>query len=133
VSTIFLLGWLCFSPEKEVMRMSLYPSDIKQEAFCSWLCDHEQVVFGHPSGVFDSPLSAWLFEVTGRLYGVDGLTFGLALVDGRYWMPLPQWAKLLMARLDTFYSHPLTGCEVFALLASVEVALMLRLGKFCTA
>lgn len=104
--------------------MSLSPSDISQEAFCSWICDHEQMAFGHPSGVFDSPLSAWLFEVTGRLYSVDGLTFGLALVDERYWMPLPVWAKVLMARLDAFYPRSLTGSEVFIILAAVELALM---------
>ncbi len=106
--------------------MGLCPSDISQEAFCSWLCEHEHLVFGHPSGVFDSPLSVWLFEVTGRLYGVDGFMFGLALVDGRYWQPLPQWATLFLARLDAFYPRSLNGGEVFALLASVELALMPR-------
>jgi hypothetical protein len=111
--------------------MGLYPSDISQEGFCSWLCNHEQVSFGHPSGVFDSPLSAWLFEVTGRLYGVDGMTFGLALVDGQYWQPLPQWARLFIARLDAFYPQSLTGYEVFALLAAVELALMPRLVHLC--
>ncbi len=118
------LGEMCFSAEKGGDGMCLCPSDINQEAFCSWLCEHEWAVFGHPSGVFDSPLSAWLFEVTGRLYGVDGLMYGLALVDGRYWKPLPQWVKLLMARLDAFYPRSLTGDEVFVILAGVEVALV---------
>ena len=113
--------------------MGLCPFDINQDAFCSWLCDHEEMVFGHPSGVFDSPLSAWLFEVTGRLYGLDGLTFGLALVDGQYWKPLPQWAKLLVARLDVSYPRSLTAYEVFALLAGVELVSRPRLVPSCAA
>jgi hypothetical protein len=113
--------------------MSVCPCDIDQEVFCSWLCEHETMVFGHPSGVFDSPLSAWLFEVTGRLYGVDGMAYGLALVDGRYWKLLPQWAKLLMARLDAFYPHSLTAYEVFVILAGVESALVPRLVQPCAA
>ena len=100
------------------------PSDIKQEVFCSWLCTHEYTVFAFPASVFRSPLACWLSDVTGHLYGVDGFVYGSALLDERYWKPLPCWAKMLVARLDACAVRPLSGSEVFIILASVEVALV---------
>ena len=100
------------------------PSDIKQEVFCSWLCSHEHTAFEYPASVFSSPLARWLSDVTGHLYGVDGFVFGSALLEEQYWKPLPCWAKMFVARLDAYAVRPLSGSEVFVLLAGVEVALV---------
>jgi len=100
------------------------PSDIEQANFCAWLCAQENMVFPAPASIFGSPLACWLSEVTGQLYGVDGEVYGLALCEEAYWKPLPCWAKLLVARLDACVARPLSGFEVFVLLAGVEVALV---------
>ena len=100
------------------------PSDIQQEDFCSWLCSQEYMVFVSPASVFSSPLACWLSDLTGHLYGVDDFAYGSALLGERYWKPLPCWAKMLVARLDACAVRPLSGSEVFVILASVEVALV---------
>ncbi len=100
--------------------------DIEQEAFCSWLCQHEYRLFERPAGVFDSPLAEWLSELSGHLYGVDGGMYGRACWDYRFWHALPRWALVLMGRLEACPARWLTGSDVFVILAGVEMALVPR-------
>lgn len=102
----------------------LCPSDIDQEAFCSWLCLHENEVVGRPGMCYQSPLASWLSEVSGYVFGVDGSVYGRATWDYRCWLRLPRWALLFTRRVEARTSCDITGAEAFAVLAQVEMALV---------
>ncbi len=102
----------------------LYPSDINQEVFCSWLVLHEHEVVGHPGMCYQSPLAFWLSEVSGHVYGVDGSVYGRATWEYRCWLRLPRWALLFTRRVEAWSWCVITGAEAFAVLAQVELALM---------
>jgi hypothetical protein len=102
----------------------LYPSDINQEVFCSWLCSREHEVVGCPGMCYQSPLAFWLSEVSGQVYGVDGSVYGRATWEYRCWLRLPRWALLFTRRVEAWPWDAITGAEAFAVLAQVELALM---------
>ena len=98
--------------------------DLDQEAFCAWLCVHEDKVVGYPGTCFQSPLAQWLSEMTGYVYGVDETVYGRASWDYRYWLRLPRWAQVFTARLEKGAFQALTGQQAFTILAGVEMALL---------
>jgi hypothetical protein len=100
------------------------PCDIDQEAFCSWLCLHEDEVVGHPGMCFQSPLAMWLSEVSGHVYGVDSGLYGRASWDYRCWLRLPRWALLFTRRVEAWPLCDITGAEAFTVLAQVEIVLV---------
>jgi len=102
----------------------LCPLDIDQEAFCSWLCLHEDEVVGRPGMCYQSPLAFWLSEVSGHVFGVDGSVYGRATWDYRCWLRLPRWALLFTRRVEAWTLSDITGAEAFAVLAQVEMALV---------
>lgn len=104
----------------------LYPLDINQEDFCSWLCLHEHMPVGQPGMCYQSPLALWLSEVSGHVYGVDGSVYGRATWDYRCWLHLPRWALLFTRRVEACAVGAITGAQAFAVLAQVEMALVPR-------
>ena len=96
--------------------------NIEMDVFCSWLCQHERDVVGHPGTWFHSPLACWLSEMTGHTYGVEGRLYGRALYDTRYWLLLPRWAAVFTSWVEVFASRPITGAEALEVLARVELA-----------
>ena len=106
------------------------PSDIQQEAFGDWLQVHREMTFERPAACFDSPLARWLGEVTGHVYGVDGEKYGRACWEYEHWLPLPWWARLVMARLEAGSSRMLTCSQVMALVADIGMVLASRDGKW---
>ncbi|HEY6407340.1 MAG TPA: hypothetical protein VIY29_07730 [Ktedonobacteraceae bacterium] len=102
----------------------LYPLDINQEAFCSWLCLREHTLVGQPGTCYQSPLALWLSEVSGHVYGVDGSVYGRATWDYRCWLYLPRWALLFTRRVEVCAVGAITGAQAFAVLAQVEMALV---------
>ena len=107
--------------------------EISQEAFCAWLCQHEQEEVGRPGTCFHSPLALWLSELCGYVCGVDGNLYGRALHDSRVWRLLPRWAVAFAARTEARSFHVLTGQEAFVLLADVERRLMPGSTRSCMA
>ena len=102
------------------------PSDIQQEAFGAWLQVHREMTFERPAACFDSPLARWLGEVTGHVYGVDGEKYGRACWEYEHWLPLPWWARSVMARLDGCSFRALTCSQVMALVTEVGMVAMVR-------
>lgn len=102
---------------------AVYPLELRVEDFCSWLCRHEWDDVGQPGRCFQSPLALWLSEMTGHVYGVDGLRYGRALWDGCCWLELPRWAQVFAARLEQVSTSVVMGYQAFAILAHVETAL----------
>jgi hypothetical protein len=96
------------------------PSDIQQEAFGAWLQVHREMTFEWPAACFDSPLARWLGEMTGQVYGVDGEKYGRACWEYEQWLPLPWWARLVMARLEAGSSRMLTCSQVMAFVTEVS-------------
>lgn len=101
----------------------MYPVELRVEDFGSWLCRHEWDCVGQPLLCFQSPLALWLSEVTGHVYGVDGLRYGRALWDGCCWLELPRWAQVFAMRLEQVSASVVMGYQAFAVLAHVEMAL----------
>ena len=106
------------------------PSDIEQEAFGAWLQVHREMTFERPAACFDSPLARWLGEMTGHVYGVDGEKYGRACWEYEQWLPLPWWARSVMARLDGCSFRVLTCSQVMALVAEVGLVSASRDGKW---
>jgi hypothetical protein len=96
--------------------------EIDLEAFCAWLCEHEEEVVGQGGAWFDCPLARWLWECSGHRYGIDGWWYWRAACDEVQWL-LPRWAQLLVAYLEHASGCPLTGYEVLVVLARVELML----------
>lgn len=96
--------------------------EIDLEAFCAWLCEHEEEVVGQPGAWFDCPLARWLWERSGHRYGIDGWWYWRAACDEVQWL-LPRWAQLLVAYLEHASGCPLTGYDVLVVLAQVELVL----------
>ena len=93
------------------------------EAFCSWLCAHEDKIVGVPCSCFDSPLARWLSECFHAVYGVDGSWFGRARSDCRCWRLLPRWAALFDSALERVKAPSVTGLQALDVLAHVELSL----------
>lgn len=87
--------------------------------FCAWLCEREGVIVGQAGTWFASPLSLYLQDRTGHLYGVDGSHYGLAAGLDQCW-ELPGWAKRFYALLERQRATLLTGRDAFEVLALVE-------------
>lgn len=100
--------------------------EMHAEDFGAWLIVHEQESVGCPLRWFESPLARWLSEVTGHVYGVDGALYGRACWELCHWLPLPSWACVFMAWLESHSALVITGGQAFALLARVEMALAPR-------
>ena len=98
---------------------------VELEAFVSWVCLHtgEEVV-GYVGTWLDSPLARYLSEVTGHLVGTDGKRYGWALSDYQCWLLLPRWAELFTVWVESCPCRPISGDEVLAVLASIELALV---------
>lgn len=90
------------------------------DAFCTWLCEREHEVVGSSGIWFNDPLSIWISQLVGRVYGVDAGRYGSALVDPCRWLWLPIWARWLDARLTQDAKRVMTGAEVLAVLADIE-------------
>ena len=99
---------------------------MRAEDFGAWLVLHEQENVGCPLRWFESPLARWLSEVTGHVYGVDGDLYGRACWEACYWLPLPTWARLFVAWVESHTVLAMTGEQAFLLLARVEMALTPR-------
>lgn len=99
----------------------VYPVEIRLEDFGAWLSSKEFEPVGKPGTCFQSPLALWLSERMGGVYGADGLVYGRALWDGCCWLPLPRWARMFAARLETLSASVVLGDEAFTLLAQVEL------------
>jgi hypothetical protein len=97
------------------------PSDMQQEAFGAWLQVHRETAFERPAACFDSPFACWLGEMTGHVYGVDGERYGRACWECEQWLPLPWWARSVMARLEADSSRMLTCSQVMALVAGAGI------------
>jgi hypothetical protein len=110
--------------------VGMSPSDIHQEAFGAWLQVHREMTFEHPAACFDSPLARWLGEMTGYVYGVDGERYGRACWEYEHWLPLPWWARSVMARLDGCSFRVFTCSQVMALVAEVDMMSLSRYGKW---
>lgn len=87
--------------------------------FGAWLCEREAVIVGQAGTWFHSPLSLYLQDRTGHLYGIDGSVYGLAAGSERCW-ELPCWAKRFYALLERQSTALLTGRDAFEVLALVE-------------
>jgi hypothetical protein len=90
------------------------------DLFVAWLCEHEHDIVGIPSAWCDDPLSRWLSERAGRLYGVDGTVYGSALLDMQYWRRLPSWCQLFVLLTEKYAFQAMTGLDVFRVLADIE-------------
>ncbi len=123
----FLLGMTCpFCVQKGgADGVTINPGDISKEAFCHWLCLHEQEPVGRPGICFDAPLARWLSEVTGQVYGVDGKLYGRGCWEPWQWRLLPRWAEIFTEWSERFFALPLTGEQALEVLASVEWELWL--------
>ncbi len=96
------------------------------DAFCCWLCAHEDEIVGCPASCYHSPLARWLSECFHAVYGVDGMWFGRALYDYQCWRLLPRWAVLFSSALERVKAPSVTGLQALAVLAYVELALSSR-------
>ena len=99
----------------------VYPVEICLEDFGEWLSHKEFEPVGKPGACFQSPLALWLSERMGGVCGADGLLYGRAAWDGCCWLPLPRWARMFAARLETLSASVVLGDEAFTLLAQVEL------------
>jgi hypothetical protein len=90
------------------------------DQFIAWLCEREHDIVGVPGFWLDDPLSRWLSDMTGRLYGVDGAVYGSALLDMQYWRRLPSWCQLFVLLTEKYAFRAMTGLDVFRVLADIE-------------
>ena len=102
------------------------PGDVCLDAFCAWLCLHEQDLVGHPFSFYHSPLARWLSECAGYVVGVDSPWFGRALYECQFWRLLPRWAVVFASCLECASKLSVTGLEALEVLARVELALSPR-------
>jgi hypothetical protein len=89
------------------------------DAFCSWLCEHENEVVGYPGMCLRSPLARWLSDRFGGMYGVDGMYYGRAAYDGQTWQVLPWWAQKFERWAENHALRIMTGRDAFAILAAI--------------
>lgn len=94
--------------------------DLELEQFLTWLCERESEGVGCPGAYFRSPLAYWLADLTGMVYGVDGAFYGRASSDPRSWRRLPEWAQRFVRWTEKYAMCPMTGGEVFSVLAEIE-------------
>ncbi len=100
---------------------------LEMDAFCGWLCQHEDEVVGQVGTWFWCPLACWLLAVFGEVYGIDEGRYGRAHWHSCWWLPLPRWAVLFEAKLAVRYAGAqVTGAEAVEVLAAVERQLSLR-------
>lgn len=97
--------------------------DVEADAFSTWLIEHEGESVGCPRWCFQTPLAAWLSEMTGHVYGVDGGWYGRVAWDFCRWMQLPRWAHLFSLWMERSRCEVVTGQEAFETLAAVEWSL----------
>jgi len=96
--------------------------EMNVDVFCSWLCERESQVVGHPGKWFDAPLARWLSEMTGHVYGIDGNLYGRASCEYCRWRLLPRWAEVFSLWVESYAHRPVTGYEALDVLARVELA-----------
>lgn len=94
--------------------------DLELEHFIAWLCEHEGEAVGYPGMYFRSPLASWLSDLTGCVYGIDGVCYGRASADPRCWRLLPKWAQKFVVWTERYAMRAMTGYEAFSVLAEIE-------------
>ncbi len=96
---------------------------LNMHAFAAWLCEREQQAVGVPGRYFDNPVSCWLFDQFGYVYGIDYGADGAVCwracehVDR---FRLPVWVYQFAVCSEPMAYRTITGREAFMLLACIE-------------
>jgi hypothetical protein len=95
------------------------PLPLAIEPFVDWLCIHEHEVIGTPGTYFNAPLSHYLQEIYGHVYGVQECKYGRACLSETQWSWLPSWAQAFVARAERSAFREMTGEQAFNILVEI--------------
>jgi hypothetical protein len=89
------------------------------ETFADWLCMHDDEPIGTPGTYFNAPLSRYLQEASGHVYGVQERKYGRPWEAETQWNWLPEWAQAFVAHAERYAFREITGEQAFDILAEV--------------